>query len=84
MIPIFGSSRRVLEGKCFAKSVATEVTAGVPQPVTMAPTTMAPTTMAPTTVVQPMRPVVQPAAAISATTRTVASTMMLGPSMRCD
>jgi len=51
------------------------VTAGVPQPVTMAPTTMAPTTMAPTTVVQPMRPVVQPAAAISATTRTVASTM---------
>lgn len=79
MIPIFGSSRRVLEGKCFAKSVATEVTAGVPQPVTMAPTTMAPTT-----VVQPMRPVVQPAAAISATTRTVASAMMLGPSMRCD
>ena len=79
MIPIFGSSRRVLEGKCFAKSVATEVTAGVPQPVTMAPTTMAPTT-----VVQPMRPVVQPAAPISATTRTVASTMMLGPSMRCD
>lgn len=41
------------------------VTAGVPQPVTMAPTT----------VVQPMRPVVQPAATIGATTRTVASTM---------